>query len=81
MALGTFDALTTCGLLVCLAYLQKLAHCNSTYNGRSPLQSRVQLTGCSACVAVVFKMHYQELLAKDEEIQKLTAVIQALSGR
>ena len=31
--------------------------------------------------AVVFKMHYQELMSKDDEIRKLTAVIQALSGR
>lgn len=35
----------------------------------------------SAHAAVVFKMHYQELLAKDDEIQKLTTVIQALSTR
>lgn len=28
---------------------------------------------------VVFKMHYQELMSKEDEIQKLTAVIQVLS--
>ena len=31
--------------------------------------------------AVVFQLHYNELLAKDEEITKLRAVIQGLSGR
>ena len=31
--------------------------------------------------AVVFRMHYTELLSKDEEIAKLQAVIQALSGK
>jgi hypothetical protein len=30
-------------------------------------------------LAVVFKMHYQELMSKEDEIQKLTAVIQVLS--
>ena len=29
--------------------------------------------------AVVFQMHYQELMRKEDEIRKLTAVIQALS--
>ena len=66
---------------VCLAPCRSLFNVTQLCNGRSLVQSRVQLTECSACVAVVFKMHYQELLAKDEEIQKLTAVIQALSGR
>ncbi len=32
-------------------------------------------------LAVVFRMHYTELLSKDEEIAKLQAVIQALSGK
>ena len=34
-----------------------------------------------AWAAVVFRMHYTELLSKDEEIAKLQAVIQALSGK
>ena len=35
----------------------------------------------SGVCAVVFQLHYNELLAKDEEITKLRAVIQGLSGR
>mmetsp|Transcript_21531 Transcript_21531/g.38359 ORF Transcript_21531/g.38359 Transcript_21531/m.38359 type:complete len:209 (-) Transcript_21531:114-740(-) len=31
--------------------------------------------------AVVFKMHYNELLAKSEEVQKLKAIIEGLSGQ
>lgn len=30
--------------------------------------------------AVVFKMHYSELIAKEEEIARLKAIIQGLSG-
>jgi len=29
---------------------------------------------------VVFKMHYSELIAKEEEIARLKAIIQGLSG-
>ena len=32
-------------------------------------------------IAVVFKMHYTELLAKDDEITKLRAVIEGLSRK
>ena len=30
--------------------------------------------------AEVFKMHYTELLAKDEQLAKLRVIVQALSG-
>ena len=30
--------------------------------------------------AVVFKMHYNELLARNDEVEKLKAVIEGLSG-
>ena len=33
------------------------------------------------CFAVVFKMHYTELLSKDDEIAKLKAVVDALSKK
>ena len=31
--------------------------------------------------AEVFKMHYAELLSKDEELSKLKVIVQALSGQ
>lgn len=34
-----------------------------------------------AAPAVVFKMHYNELLAKTEEVQKLKAIIEGLSNQ
>ncbi len=30
--------------------------------------------------AVVFKMHYSELIAKEEDVSRLKAIIQGLSG-
>ena len=34
-----------------------------------------------AAPAVVFKMHYAELMAKEDEISKLNAVIEALADQ
>lgn len=35
---------------------------------------------CSWCCAVVFDMHYAELLAKNEEITRLKAIIEGLGS-
>ena len=43
--------------------------------------ARYKAIHASVVPAVVFKMHYKELLEKQEEIQKLSAVIQVLSQK
>lgn len=35
---------------------------------------------CGVCLAVVFDMHYNELLLKNEEIERLKTVIEGLGG-
>ena len=49
--------------------------CCSNYASR-----KVNAASVVPC-AVVFKMHYSELLARDQEVAKLKAVIQGLSGK
>jgi len=67
----------TCGL-------QSSSRCTAVYRDtnlmeRRPNSSLSKREQRDLWAAVVFKMHYDELMEKQDEIQKLSAVIQVLS--
>ena len=80
---GEFSSGVSCYHRVLHGILSALYHVQCTCNTR--LQTLLLLLGSigfcqsTTVVAVVFKMHYSELLSKEDEIARLKAIIEGLS--
>jgi hypothetical protein len=72
-----------CAFVLLLLLLQWCLTCTTTIcccSGLRYAPNALTCCHCTASAAVVFDMHYNELLLKGEEIERLKSVIEGLGG-